>query len=222
MLASGGITAVTFALLTGSTGPIIDESPGVTIQSGSLAGSLVAGAFESDQYVRVVDEIGLQILTEPLTVDTLAFHGFSDMNDAAPAVLPAGTYVVSLLFHVDPVGSPSTPVNFSAWLKSDGPVALIYSDALLDASDAIVGHPSATYPTGLAGRGLEADDIEVTLTPVSFAPHAATTSINWSVSGNDIDSMRVILAVSLPEPTAAAIMAGLSGLLLRRGRKEKR
>ncbi|MEZ6189704.1 MAG: hypothetical protein R3C45_00255 [Phycisphaerales bacterium] len=132
MLASSGLSALVFSVLTGSTGPIIGGSPDIRFNGPS--GIFTAGALESDEFVRVVDEIGGRALTEPLTVDTLAFHGFSDINAATPAVLPAGTIVVSLYFHVDPVGSPSLPIDFSAWLRTDGPVALIYSDALLDAS----------------------------------------------------------------------------------------
>lgn len=212
MIASTGLSALALTLTAASTGPIIDIGENVRLGNST---SITEGFIESNDWVTLIDEThGVLTLSEPLVVDTLAFNGLSGLSDGSPASLPAGTRVASLLMHFDPIGHPQTPVSISAWFSSYGPVALIYSDDLLDASDEVLGRAGITYPTGQAGRGLETDAVQVTESLAPWSAPIATTSMNWTESGTGIDSMRIVIALDLPEPTTVMMMTAMAGALL--------
>lgn len=167
--------------------------------------SVVEGALEDTSTAVVFYERQRVLLASDLSVD--ATNPGADVNASGvggdPGLIPAGTLVDSFLVHFDPVGQP-TDLNvtvswFLGFQSTDRILGLIYSDALLDASD-FLGAPATTYPTGVVFRGTTgASEGNDSLLWSQFFAMSGLQSVTVAV-----DQVRVILAS--PEP-ASAILA---------------
>ena len=189
---------------------VIEIAPPPSVEAGALEDSGTAFVFLEQEAV---------LLSSDLFVDAInpgAEVGGST-NTAVAGSIPAGTPVDSFLVHFDPVGEP-TDLNVTvAWSvvfrSTDRILGLIYSDALLDASD-FLGAPGTIYPTGEAFRGttgnLEGNDGFIWS---QFFVVGGLQSVTVSV-----DHFRIIVAV--PEPTGLAIAA--SALLACMARRRRR
>jgi hypothetical protein len=112
-------------------------------------------------------------LNSPLPVDTVP-------GADAPSPIAAGTRVTSYLLHRRP-GGPSSPDLGTIYL-SRPVVGVIYRQTSLDASDAVVGHPSTTYTSG--ARGLDDDD--------EVRTNLGARTVTVSLAGDDADQIRIL------------------------------
>ncbi|MEZ6071640.1 MAG: hypothetical protein R3C10_15585 [Pirellulales bacterium] len=120
--------------------------------------SVVQGATESNTTMIVFSELEDLVLQQDLAVDITTSGTFGTEAQLTPGVIPAGTKVSSRFIHFDPVGTPVDPYSAfaagSVVFTSDRPIlGVMVLGPALSASDAIVGLPGTTYPTGDGSRG---------------------------------------------------------------------
>jgi hypothetical protein len=181
--------------------------------------SVVQGATESNTTIIVFPELDNIVLDEDLAVDITTSGTFGTEAQLTPGVIPAGTRVSSRFLHFDPVGTPENPyAAFAAGsvvFTSDRPIlGVMVLGPNLSASDAIVGLPGTTYPTGDGSRGLGLvmQDI-INITPDQLSVTLAVAA------GAGVDQVRVIVAV--PEPSTVALL-GLAAIGLIAGCRRRR
>jgi len=166
----------------------------------------------------------LSVLSGPLAVD-ITGPGFYDINSpGVPGFIAQGTQVRSFMIHHDSPFDKFASVT-GGWIFPSTILGIIFEDATLDASDAILGNPGTLYPTGLASRGFD-------LTTIPILPDA----ILWSgdqtvfVRSNSLgtqDQLRVIVAEAVLEtravPAPATVwLAAIAGVGLIFGRYRSR
>jgi hypothetical protein len=166
--------------------------------------SVVQGATESNTKIITFPELEDVELLADLAVDITTSGTFGLEAQLTPGLIPAGTRVSSFFLHFDPVGTPEDP--FSAFaagslvFESNRPIlGVMVLGPALSASDAIVGLPGTTYPTGDGSRGLglvPQDIINITADQLSVTLAVA--------AGAGVDQVRVIVGV--PEPNTVALL----------------
>ncbi len=178
------------------------------------------GSAESDALtgkVYAFNETTNVVLGTNLNVDasSSSIPGNYYTGDPIPGgVVPAGTHIDSFLIHFDIAGVPQFPVTAEFRVNTDGPiVGVIYSDALLDASDNILGSISTTYPSGLYDRGTsaaadEGDDHLFIGFPADGPLNSYEMIVQMELQGS-VDEVRVLTLV--PEPSSVALL--LCGVL---------
>lgn len=166
--------------------------------------SVQEGAVESDSVARLILESEGVTLSSALDVDITASGVFNEIIDLSPGSIAEDTVVNSYLLHAD---SPGGGFTYEGTIIFAQPIlGVMISTDNLQASDAIAGSPSTTYPVigsnDANTRGLELgisgfrDEITVILPDtVHFLFDNHTT----------YDHVRVITAV--PEPSSLAILA---------------
>ena len=178
--------------------------------------SLLKGQLTGQAYV--FDELTDFVLPTDLHTDTNGWgHGIPGLYQTPstpilmPGVIPAGTRVSSFMIHVDSLGGPFDPdIAALRAVTDENIIGAIFSDSLLDASDAIVGNPSTIYPTGLQYRGATVDPLEGTDKVEIGVPgdigvgySRTVTALSLEV-GAVLDEVRIITA-PVPEPASAAL-----------------
>lgn len=117
---------------------VVDANPVIVTDPSGL--DLTLHQYESDTEIRVFNE------QENVSVTSLGIDGGTYTG-----------YVDSHIIHQEPTpDDASDPMRGRGCISfATAIVGVITSDALLDASDSVVGLTTVTYPTGLALRGLE-------------------------------------------------------------------
>ena len=94
------------------------------------------------------------VLASDIKVDAVAHGGYVPLSsDIGTITIPAGTRVSSHMIHAQSASGAAQLVGST--LFGEPVIAVIWSDELLDATDAVLGVPGTPYPTGTALRGCE-------------------------------------------------------------------
>ncbi|MHC4415272.1 MAG: PEP-CTERM sorting domain-containing protein [Planctomycetota bacterium] len=172
--------------------------------------SVMLDQFESASTIYAFDEVQGFTLTADVLVDASQSGTYSDPLQLTPATIPAGTFVNVYIVHFDPLGQTDTQVSGSVTFDQDI-LGIICMDATLDATDAQLGAPGTSYPTGTAHRELElGNDI------FSIGPGMRTVTIDRYKTRTVMDQVRIITLV--PEPSTIGLL-GLAGLAVIRRRR---
>jgi hypothetical protein len=176
--------------------------------------SVEHGAFESNEWMHVFDELQNFVLTQDVRVDISVPGLYRNEAELTPAIIPRGTLIHSHFMHFDTVGMTEGFYEGSITFSGVRILGIIILDASLDDSDWL-GAPGTIYPTGLEGRGLE------------DRPHGDIVFwregelLKFEVSGRTmplVDQLRVITLVPAPGATVLALMGAVCVLGRRRGR----
>ncbi len=185
------------ASIVGSTGPVVMIAAPT---------SVVPGASVNTTDGQVFTEVQNDTLAANLSVDATNPGTYSN-GGGVGGTIAAGTAVNSYFVLFDSGGAgvtyPTVTLTFSTPI-----LGVIFTDANLNASDAILGNPGTTYPTGVAARGQEGGDS----TAISASGFTVTLNDTTSSPGDDI---RIITAAApaVPEP-ATWSLCGAAGALL--------
>ncbi len=129
----------------------------------------------------------------------------------SPTTIAAGTKADIFFFHSDPVGNG--PENYAGSVTfSTNILGVIVTSALLDATDASLGHPGTLYPTGLAARGLENTDT------ATLSADDRTLTFNFTTTAA-VNEVRVLTAI--PEPPTLVLGGTGAAILLVFGRRRR-
>lgn len=177
--------------------------------------SLLEGDTESSTEILILDE-GLTVLPGDIFVNAVGV-GTHMGSSGTPVVVLAGTLVQTYIVHFDPVGAGFATATGSVFFEPGEMIVGIQTHTpLLDFSDAAVGSPSVTYPTGLlefrAFETLPGTD-SVTIMPglgsASFTVYAEL----------GVDQARIVtLPTVVPEPSTAALVGSCLAVLSARRR----
>jgi hypothetical protein len=209
------LTALTVALpayadLAGFTGTVSVISPpaSVVVNSG-LESNTSTYFFTEQQNLVLPSGVAVNITTPGL---------YNSNGSLTPGTIVAGTSVDSYYLHTDPVGAPTSAINYAGSVTFDTQIlGVIILDAQFNASNGLLGAPGTLYSA--SGQGLElgttAGDDNVTL-----SADGKTLSYNLETS-TAADDIRVITAASVPEPSAWILLFTCAGLCvaLRRQRR---
>jgi hypothetical protein len=175
--------------------------------------SVLAGALENqtDGYVFIES---LKVLAAPLPVDIDTSGLYNSSTPFAAGVIAAGTPVLSYMIHHEAVDGQISSISGS-FIFPHPVLGIIYTDAGLDSTDAILGHAGTSYPTGLAFRGFD-----VTYPTLPDTIFWSGNQVTISVQSNAqlvMDQLRIV--VSIPEPSTLLLGGlGVVGLLAIRRR----
>jgi hypothetical protein len=179
--------------------------------------SVQPGAIQSQTDATMFQE-SVTTLASPLSVDIAAPGLYTNATPNAPGVIPANTAVASYMIHHESVANVFSSVLVSITFPQ--PIlGVIISDALLNASDPILGNPTTSYPTGLTNRGLEL--------PFPVTPDAIFWSGNqvfFQVETNTaavLDQLRVLTSVPEPTTIVLGLLAACGALALRKRKHER-
>jgi hypothetical protein len=162
----GVLVATALIAATGTHGAISSVSG--QVQLIAPPPSVQLGALQSDTTMFAFDERQNVTLSAPLPVDISQpgqYGPNSGPDPLTPGTIPAGTTVSSQFVHADPVGHASPPNVLNATIVTStnilgievcGPAKpdVCQHQHGLDDSDAVLGAPGTSYPTGVFGRGM--------------------------------------------------------------------
>ncbi len=158
--------------------------------------SVTLNSLESNNDIFVFEEKQGVTVGVSLGVDFTSPGTYKKPADLLPASLVPGLTVCSHLIHFDPVGTGLASSEGAVTFANDV-VGVMTSDANLDASDAVVGNPGTTYPTGLTARGLE---LSPSSEVISLSPDKRTIRLSVRAS-TAVDQARVLTRCpQAPEP----------------------
>jgi len=172
--------------------------------------SVQEGAVESDSAARLILEREGFVLPSNVNVDITSSGIFDEVIELTPGSISAGTLVNSYLIHADSAGF----FEFDGTIVSAEEIlGVIVTEDNLQASHAIVGSPSTTYPvTGsvdatraplFLGGPLSTITDRITLSlPDTLVFHLDTVSSG----GPTYDHVRIITA-AVPEPSTLTMLA---------------
>jgi hypothetical protein len=168
--------------------------------------SVLRNALQNDLVINTFAEHQDFTLTSSVHVDNTAAGTFQSDGSLVPGTIAAGTEVDSYFFHSDTTKSSTT---YEATVTFTTPIlGVVVLSNSLDATDAQLGAPGTTYPTGDRGRGLELSKQQDFFT---ISPDHLTITLHFDTH-NNVDEIRVLTApTAVPEPAAAALL-GLGGL----------
>ncbi|MDP6545343.1 MAG: PEP-CTERM sorting domain-containing protein [Phycisphaerae bacterium] len=199
---------MSFMLVGQAQGDILSTTGAMTPISSPV--SFLEGDTESSTIIGILDE-GITFLSAGIFVNAVG-PGTHTGSSAPPILIPAGAMVHTYIVHFDPAGGLASLTGSVTFDPGETIIGIQTHTPYLDTSDAVVGDPSATYPTGLlefrAFETLPGTDT-VTVPPglgsASFALFAELS----------IDQARI---VTIPEPAALSLLA-LGGLAVIRRRR---
>ena len=153
------VVAGTLGAISSVSGDVVQIAPPPSVQLGVL---------QSDDHMFAFDEQQNVTLSAPLPVDISQPGQYGPncgCDPLTPGTIPAGTAVSSQFVHADPVGKPNPPVVLTATVVTTTPIigievcgpakpSVCGNNDGLDASDAVLGNPTTSYPTGVFGRGM--------------------------------------------------------------------
>jgi hypothetical protein len=178
------------------TGQLTVVAPPPSVQKGADQSSTTAIIFQERSGFTLPSNVAVDV-TAPGTSNS--GNGYTP----SPGTVALGTSVDVWFIHSDPPGNVST--NYVGTVTFDTPIlGIIDTIPGLNDTDASLGHPGTSYPTGLANRALETPD---TLT---LSANDRTISFNFTTS-SAVDEVRILVA-AVPEPSTlvtSAISAGV-------------
>jgi PEP-CTERM motif len=208
-----GFLCGTIAVSPSAFADIVSTSGEVQLISPPASAKL--GELTSDSTIFGFRERNNVLLAGDLAVDGTGAGTF--VGPVGGSVL-AGTRVASYLFHSNTASNlgSGTSLNGSVTFGTDI-LGIIFSRALLNGTDDLLGFPSTIYPSGdpdsgwrelespgnVAACGLNTNDC------VSVSADLHTLNFLWS-TGQYIDEMRVVTAVPEPSSLALAVLALLA------------
>ena len=162
-----------FPVITSDTARVTPAPAAVTLNS-----------IESNGQMTTFFETPAVVLTSDLNVD-ISLPGTYTNASLSPGVVPTGTTVTSLFAHFDPTALVTRRGSVTFPQQIRGVIAL---DANLDASDAVLGVATTSYPTGTeADRGYE-------FNPDRVRWAGDGRSIRWTArASTGSDQLRVIV-----------------------------
>jgi len=160
-------------------------------------GSLVEGAYTSDDTIRVFLEKEDYSLTIDMDVDVTADGKYN--YPLTPGTVTAGEWVSVVMIHANraSAGGPSHLIGTIEF--SSDILGIVLESTTLDEWDDEVALGSVEYPVGEARRGLEVEDGAWTY-PDEIHPYGNILELDLYLSGHS-DQMRVILAGNAPGVT---------------------
>lgn len=167
--------------------------------------SFIEGDTESATEILILDE-GISFLLVDIFVNAVG-AGLHSGSSGAPVAIPSGSLVQTYLVHFDPVSGVTTLSGGVFFEPGETIIGIQTHTPWLDGSDAAVGDPMATYPTGLlefrAFETLPGTD----MVSISGGLDSASFTL-WAELG--IDEARIVTTV-VPEPsTSVLLMLGLA------------
>ncbi len=189
---------------------IVDRSEEVlAVAAGMLPGSaLIPGAIESNENVKLLIEREVWVIDDVLNLDAAAPGVYADFGDLVPSTIPGGSAVSSYLVHFDgvDVGVFFQDVELTFAVPILGVIAL---DVSLDVSDALLGAPSISYPTGEPTRGLE---MHAQFDAFELSSDMRTIRFDLELTGK-IDQLRIVTAACDSDPWSneGCALDGLNG-----------
>jgi hypothetical protein len=216
-----GLAVVVVLVLAGDATAGVPQVTGAAVLVPPPA-SVVSGALESDTQMFVFAEREGFTLRSALTADIArpGVHG----PGAAPANYPegrlgAGARVNSYSVHVDKVGSTDTSVEAHGSITFEQEVlAILFLSSSLSGSRTPLGNPSTTYDNSGSEVVLPG-----TLDAITLSDDRRTVSLDIFTGGGS-DNVRIVTLAPQALPvfakhgllTAALLLLGLSGVVLRR------
>ncbi|HEV8002925.1 MAG TPA: hypothetical protein VGP63_23775 [Planctomycetaceae bacterium] len=170
--------------------------------------SVIPGADPNSKYIVFNEQSGT--LGSSVTLDESGTdHGGHDgLSTFVPVTLSAGTAYGTTLIQLDPeqagtVHSGAAVIHFSSKI-----LGIALKSSTLDATD-IYGHAGTTYPTGTAGRGIDATHDD----KFTIAANGLNLTVNLDASNFGFDQIRIFTAASpVPEPATLLTWLMLSGV----------
>jgi hypothetical protein len=157
--------------------------------------SVVQGAFESDTYEEAFDERQNVVLPIAVATDISTPGLYASSASLTPGSIPAGTRVSSEMVHCDRVGRSGSDLFLDGTVTTDSDIlGIAILEPSLDATDAILGAPGTTYPTGDFQRRLNLDSQDDF---VVFQVDRRTVEIQCDLT-TDVDQVRIITAANQP------------------------
>jgi len=191
------------AAITSTSGAAQKIAAPADITTGKLESDTIIHAFEERSSVTTSQTISLDI-TQPGTVP-----GTSGSN-LSPGSIPQGTVVNSHYIHYDKVGGSDTIKSATGSVTfGEDVLGLIISLSALTATNATLGAPGTTYPTG-SSQHIELNDG----TMITLSSDRRTVSVTLRVTCC-ADNIRVItdnLSGGSVLPPAGSTGGGLTGL----------
>ena len=165
------------------------------------------GALESNTLIREFSEQKNLMLTTGIQVNISAPGYYDSYAKMTGGTVAAGTRINCYFLHFDPVGSSGAEVSGSMNFVGEI-VGVICRDAELNATDAVLGNPGTTYPTGTKSRGFENSGQEI----VTVSDDRHTLIINRLYSTSVGEQMRVLVRLPGPGETGGGSGGGSGGL----------
>ncbi|MCA9229748.1 MAG: hypothetical protein KDA57_03795 [Planctomycetales bacterium] len=170
--------------------------------------SFLEGDLESSSVISILDE-GVKTLPGDIFVNAVGV-GTHFGSAGTPVPVLAGTEVQTYLVHFDPLGAGFATLSGSVFFVPGEIILGIQTHTpWLDFSDAAVGDPLSTYPTGLLEfRALETLPGTDTTT---IAPGLGSASFSLFAELG-IDQARIV-TMPVPEPSTLTLLLGSAALL---------
>ena len=203
------MSSVSFGGIIATTGDVVIVDPT----------SVLPGEQEDNDTIFVFPEQQGAVLSSVVPIDVATPGTVTTSSDLVRGAIDAGTQVNSYFVHFDPVGSPAAGLTTMGSLTFPYEVLgiQVVSDAL-DAGDGPLGAAAATYPGGVADRGVELNAFGPDF--INLAPDRLSVTFLFHAD-DDLDSIRVITAV--PEPSMLLLLstAALGLVVCMRRRRAK-